>query len=323
MFDNCRTPGTISGLQAPASSLSCALPLDFRHPCSLLMVTPGHVKSDDEHRKEICEVGRWLHQLRYVASTDGNISVRLDDRRILATPTAVSKGMMQPDDLIVVDYEGKRLLGRRNVSSEIAMHLLIYKRRPNVNAVVHAHPPVATGYAAAGLPLNKALISEVVLSLGCIPIAQYGTPGTPELSEALAGLVPHYDAILMANHGVVTFSEDLLQAYFKMETVEHFARISLVTELLGRQVLLSQADVDKLMEARRRYGITSEFPRSEVCPVTDGVHEIRAGGAAAPGGGATHAHHQGCGCHTGDKIVLTREELEALIDEAVRSLKVK
>lgn len=280
------------------------------------MVTPGHVKTEDEHRKEICEVGRWIHQLHYVASTDGNISARLDDRHVLATPTAISKGMMQPDDLVVVDYQGKRLVGRRNVSSEIAMHLLIYKRRPDVNAVVHAHPPVATGYAAAGLPLNKALISEVVLSLGCVPIAQYGTPGTPELSDALAGLIPHYDAVLMANHGVVTYGEDLLRAYFKMETVEHFARISLVTELLGRQVLLTQADVEKLIEARRRYGITSEFLRSEACPVTDGVHETRAGSSA-------HQHHEGCSCAAGDKIVLTREELEALIDEAVRSLKVK
>lgn len=281
------------------------------------MVTPGQVKTDDEHRKEICEVGRWLHERSYVAATDGNISVRLDDRRVLATPTAMSKGMMQPDDLTIVDYEGKRVLGRRNVSSEIAMHVLIYKRRPDVHAVVHAHPPVATGYAAAGLPLNKALISEIVISLGCVPIAQYGTPGTPELSEALAELVPRYDAILMANHGVVTYGADLLNAYFKMETVEHFARISLVTELIGRQVLLSEMDVDKLMEARRRYGIATEFARSESCPVTDGVRELSPAHASAPG----HAHHAGCGCAQGDKIVLTREELEALIGETVRSLK--
>src|SRR5712692_6707659 len=119
------------------------------------------------------------------------------------------------------------------------MHLLIYRRRPDVNAVCHAHPPVATGYAAAGLPLNKALVSELVLSLGCIPVARYGTPGTPELSNALEPLVQHYDAILMANHGVVTYGPDLLTAFFRMETVEHFARVSLVTELLGKQVLLS------------------------------------------------------------------------------------
>ena len=117
------------------------------------------------------------------------------------------------------------------------------RRRPDVHAVCHAHPPVATGYAAAGLPLNKALVSEVVLALGCIPVARYGTPGTPELSEALEPLVQHYDAILMANHGVVTCGPDLLTAFFRMETVEHFARVSVVTELLGKQVLLSGGDV--------------------------------------------------------------------------------
>src|SRR5438034_10793323 len=165
----------------------------------------------------------------------------------------MSNGMMRPEDLVVTDMYGKKLEGRRNVSSEIAMHLLVYQRRPDVNGVVHAHPPTATGYAAAGLPLNKAIVSEVVLSLGCIPLARYGTPGTPELTEALMPLVGAFDAILMANHGVVTYGPDLLRAYFRMETVEHFAKISLVTELLGRQVLLSETDVDKLLAARQRY----------------------------------------------------------------------
>src|SRR5437868_12618821 len=149
------------------------------------------------------------------------------------------------------------------------MHLLIYAMRPDAQAVVHAHPACATAYAAAGLPLNKALISEVVLALGCIPLARYGTPGTPELTEALKGLVPHYDAILMANHGVVCSGGSLLEAYFKMETVEHFARISLVTEVLGQQNLLSEGDVQKLMEARRKYfGMDTTPPRVANCPST-------------------------------------------------------
>src|SRR5436305_3615007 len=178
-------------------------------------------KSENEHRLEICETGRWLHQKGFVAASDGNLSVRLPGNRVLCTPTFMSKGMMRPDDLVVTDLAGRKLEGRRDVTSEIAMHMLIYDRRPDVNAVVHAHPPTATGYAAAGLPLNKALISEVVLSLGCIPLARYGTPGTPELAEALMPLVGAFDAILMANHGVVTYGPDLLRAYFRMETVEH------------------------------------------------------------------------------------------------------
>jgi L-fuculose-phosphate aldolase len=261
-------------------------------------ISPGAVKSEDEHRRDICTVGRWLRERAYVAATDGNISVRLDAKRVLTSPTAVNKGMMAPDDLVIVDMQGKKLSGRRNASSEIAMHLLIYKRRPDVHAVCHAHPLVATGYAAAGLPLNKALVSEVVLALGCIPVARYGTPGTPELTEALEPLVSNYDAILMANHGVVAYGADLLSAFFRMETTEHFARVSLVTELLGKQVLLSGEDVAKLLDARTRYGVTTAAQVSTECPLTA---ESAAGADAGP-----------------DRITLTRAELEALIEEAVR-----
>ncbi len=209
--------------------------------------------TEGEYRQQMADLGRRLHQQGFVAATDGNLSVRLDARRVMTTPTNMSKGMCRPEDMIVVDMDGHKLSGERNASSELAMHLLIYSLRPDINGIVHAHPPTATGFAAAGLSLNKALISEVVLSLGSVPLARYGTPGTPELSDALRDLIPHFDAILMANHGVVTCGEDLLKAFFNMETVEHFARISLVTETLGKQVLLSRHDVEKLLEARNRY----------------------------------------------------------------------
>ena len=256
-------------------------------------IAPGAVKSEDEHRRDICTVGCWTHERGWVAATDGNISIRLDPRRILTSPTAISKGMMAPDDLVITDLEGCKLAGRRNPSSELAMHLLIYRRRPEVHAVVHAHPVVATAYAAAGIPLNKALVSEVVLSLGCIPVARYGTPGTPELTEALEPLVQHYDSILLANHGVVTCGADLLTAFYRMETTEHFARVSLVTEVLGKQVLLSSTDVEKLLAARARYGIQTAATLGAECPVT--AESV-----------------------TSDRITLTRQELEALIEEAVR-----
>jgi L-fuculose-phosphate aldolase len=209
--------------------------------------------SEGRYRREIVSLGRMLHERGYVAAMDGNLSVRLDKRRILSTPTAISKGMMRPSDMVIVDLEGRRLQGRRNVSSEIAMHLLIYRLRPDVQAVVHAHPPTATGFAAAGMALNKPLVCEVVIGLGSIPLAKYATPGTPELGQSLEPLIPQYDAILMSNHGVVTYGGDLQQAYMKMETVEHFAQIALVTHLLGHQQPLTDPELQKLIVARSKY----------------------------------------------------------------------
>jgi L-fuculose-phosphate aldolase len=217
--------------------------------------------SERQLRREIVLFGRMLHERGYVASTDGNLSVRLDSRRILATPTSMSKGMMRPSDLVIVDMDGRRLTGRRDVSTEIGMHLLIYKLRPDVQGIVHAHPTTATGYAAAGLPLNQPLVSEIVIGLGCIPLAEYGTPGTPECWQTLVPLIPQYDAILMSNHGVVTYGADLQSAYMKMETVEHFAKIALITHLLGHQQELGTQEIEKLIVARSKYqGAKSAAP---------------------------------------------------------------
>src|SRR6516162_8161758 len=211
------------------------------------------MKSLLQLRDEIVHFGRLLHQTGLVAATDGNLSVRLDDGNFLCTPTLMSKGMMAAGDLVVVDAAGHKIAGERNVSSELAMHLFIYRNRPDVGAVVHAHPPTATGFAAAGMPLDSALCSEIVITLGTVPLANYETPGTPELAEALAPLVGDHDAILMANHGVVTYGEDLLTAYMNMETVEHYAKIALVTHMLGKQQPLSDTHVSKLREIRQKY----------------------------------------------------------------------
>jgi L-fuculose-phosphate aldolase len=211
------------------------------------------MKTEQEHRDEIIRFGELLHRTGLVAATDGNLSVRLADGTFLCTPTAMSKGLMKPEDLVIVDAHGRKVSGKRNVSSEIAMHLFIYRNRPDVGAVVHAHPPTATGFAAAGMPLDSALCSEIVITLGTVPLANYETPGTPELAEALSPLVGDHDAILMANHGVVTYGEDLLTAYMNMETVEHYAKIALVTHMLGKQQPLSDTHVSKLREIRLKY----------------------------------------------------------------------
>src|SRR5438128_11568121 len=183
---------------------------------------------------------------------DGNLSVRLGENRILATPTAMCKGVMRPSDLVIVDMQGRRLGGKRDVSSEIAMHLLIYRLRPDIHGIVHAHPPTATGFAAACIALNQPLVCEVVIGLRSIPLAKYGTPGTPELTAALEPLIPQFDAILMSNHGVVTYADTLHHAYMKMETVEHFSQIALVTHLLGRQQPLGHEELGNRILARRK-----------------------------------------------------------------------
>jgi len=211
------------------------------------------MSTERQYRREIVSFGKMLHQGGYVAATDGNLSVRLNEEQILATPTAMSKGALHPSDMVIVDMDGRLVAGRHNVSSEIAMHLMIYKLRPDISAIVHAHPPTATGFAAAGMALNQPLVCEVVIGLGSIPLAKYGTPGTPELCESLEPLIPQYDAILMANHGVVAYAETLHHAYMKMETVEHFAKIALVTHVLGRQQPLGDEELRKLILARAKY----------------------------------------------------------------------
>lgn len=194
-----------------------------------------------------------LYQRGYIAACDGNLSVRLNKNQVLVTPTGMSKGGMRSADLVIVDMAGRKLKGRREVTSEIGMHLLIYRMRPDVNGIVHAHPRTATGFAAAGIALDQPLACEVVIGLGQIPLAPYGTPGTPELARTLEPLVPQYDAVLMANHGVVTYGVDLQSAYMKMETVEHFAQIALITHILGKQQLLDCAELEKLIAARTKY----------------------------------------------------------------------
>ncbi len=263
------------------------------------------MKSERQHREEIVRFGKLLHQHGFVAATDGNLSVRLDQETILTTPTGVSKGMMEPEDLVVVDVSGRKVIGRGQPTSEIPMHLLIYKLRPDVHGIVHAHPPTATGYAAAGLPLNQALVSEVVIGLGCVPLAKYGTPGTKELTDALKPLIPQYDAILMANHGVVSYGESLAGAYMKMETVEHFASIALVTHVLGRQQLLSEEEVSKLYEARERYQGGTCSPRPPGCPLTEQPGQPKGNPPAAGG----------------ERFLVTREELAAIVEDAVRHSK--
>jgi len=207
-------------------------------------------------REEICEIGRRIWQREYVAANDGNISVRLNDREILATPTGVSKGFLTPDMLVVIDREGNKLRGTMKPSTELKMHRAFYDARPDVRSVCHAHPVTATGFAVAGIPLDRCTLPEVVIGLGAVPLAKYGVPGTDELTQdIMENYVHDYDAFLLANHGIVTIGHTLMSAYYKMETTEHFAKISLVARQLGNENVFSPARAEELVEARKRYGV--------------------------------------------------------------------
>jgi L-fuculose-phosphate aldolase len=264
-------------------------------------------------RADIVEVGRRMYARGYTASNDGNISARLDDRRLLMTPKSVCKGFMTPEMLCITDLDGVKLAGERDPSSEMQMHLEVYRQRPDVRAVVHAHPPTATGFAVAGIPLDRAVLAEVVTTLGSVPIADYATPSTRELPEAVRKYVKAHDGMLLANHGALTLGADVFAAYYKMETIEHFANISLVARLLGGERLLSREEVFRLQGLRGSYGIASPAP---ICPDPGSTDPIDCQVVQAPSvpGKRLVADADG-------KIRLTYGELTSLIEDAVRNLK--
>jgi len=209
-------------------------------------------------RREIVEAGRRVYNRNFVASNDGNISARVDQRRVIITPSGVSKGFLEPNDLIVINYEGQVLEGRKKPSSELFMHLRIYRERPDVNGVVHAHPPKATGFAVAGIPLTQCVLPEVIVALGGIPLAEYGTPGTDEFYEPVLKYLKDYEAFLLENHGALTIGPDVMAAYYRMETLEHFAHIALTAIQLGNLNPLKETDVQKLLDLRKRFGIKTQ-----------------------------------------------------------------
>jgi L-fuculose-phosphate aldolase len=208
---------------------------------------------ENELRSQLSRFSKWIYRLGYVPGTAGNLSVRLDDKRILATPTGCSKYLLRPEDMVITDLDGHLLSGTRNVTSEIGMHLTIYRNRTDVEAVVHAHPPIATAFASCGLALDTPLCAELVMTLGAIPLAPYATTGTEELGASIEPLLPDHDAILLANHGAVTCGKDLQDAFMKMETIEHFAQVCLATREIGSPRPLDNEALQKLKQARTKY----------------------------------------------------------------------
>ena len=274
-------------------------------------------------RADIVEIGRRMYARGYTASNDGNISVRIAPDRLLMTPKSVCKGFMTPDMMCVTDLSGKKISGDRDPSSEALMHLEVYRQRPDVNAVVHAHPPIATGFAVAGIPLDRAVLAEVLTTLGSIPLAEYATPSTSELPDAVRKYIKAHDGMLLANHGALTVGADLYGAYYKMETIEHFAHISLVARMLGRENLISREEVVRLQGLRDTYGIKAPAP---IC--ADPVDDPTCQTVQAPAGAGQRlipdvitSGRPGVQPSDDTEIRLTYRELSALIEDAIRNLR--
>jgi len=266
----------------------------------------GIMMNEYEIKKEICEIGKRIYNRGMVAANDGNISVKLNDNEFLCTPTGVSKGFMTPEYICKVDAKGNVIQanGSFKPSSEIKMHMRVYKERPDVKAVVHAHPIYATSFAIAGIPLTQPIMPEAVIALGCVPIAEYGTPSTEEIPDAVSKYLQYYDAVLLANHGALAYSDSLLAAYHKMESLEFYAQLLYHAKALGGPKELSEDQVQRLYEIRRQFGMTGKHP-ADLCP------------NAKNGKSSCHSCSGSCGGHKGAAISGADADLVASITKKV------
>ena len=303
------------------------------------MMTVQGVKymSDFEAKKAILDIGRRMYDKGFVASNDGNISCKVGPNTIWTTPTGVSKGFMTQDMLVKMDLNGKVLMGRWKPSSEVKMHLRVYKENPDVQAVTHAHPLVATSFAIAGISLDAAVLTEAVLGLGSIPVAKYATPGTDEVPDSIAPFVNSHNGVLLANHGALTWGKDIYQAFYRLESIEYYATILMYTgNIIGRQNLLSCDQVNKLLDIRHKLGITAggippcsleetnmqdvvsaanvrQAERTGTEPVLKGVTSIvRPGENPAP---------SGCGCTGVTRQIMASEEQKPVEAETLGKAK--
>ena len=269
-------------------------------------------------KEERCEIGRRIDARGLVAANDGNISVRIKENEILCTPTGVLKGTMTPEMICKIDLDGNVLEASRGYkpSSEMKMHLRVYQKRADVNAVVHAHPPYATSFAVAGIALKQPVLTEGVVSIGCVPVAEYGTPSTSEIPDAIEKYLPYFDALLLEHHGALAYDTTLMKAYMKMESVEFYARTLYQVNIItgGHIREIPQDRLEALYELRRKMGLPDKHP-AELCQNK----------------GTANCHN--CGIHTGSSCCPTGQQSvsafgtpgpaagsEALSDEAIAAI---
>ncbi|MEM3342363.1 MAG: class II aldolase/adducin family protein [Thermoplasmata archaeon] len=222
--------------------------------------------SNYEIKKRLCFIGKTAYERGYIAGSEGNFSVLTYEKHLLITPSGLSKGFLEPDDIVETDMDGnlvrygsKSLRASLKPSSEIKMHLVAYKKRNDIAAAVHAHPPYATAFALAGIPLTPCILPEVVVTIGAVPLAKYATPSTEEVPKSIEGIIVRCDAVLLANHGVLTVGKTIDDAFIKLETVEHLAKVYFLSLLLGNVNYLTDEEVEKLRTARLKLGIVGPW----------------------------------------------------------------
>lgn len=212
--------------------------------------------ADAEVKRDILEAGRRLYQRGFVAANDGNLSGRVSDRHVWATPSGVSKGFLTEDMLVKLDLDGNIVEGTMKPSSEIKMHLTIYKEAQDILAVVHAHPPVAATFAAAGIPLDKALLQEAVVLLGIIPVAPYALPGSDALAKSVVPYLKDYNGLLLEHHGAVAWGCNIMQALHRLESIEYNATVMMYSKMMGIERPMTNTQINELLKLRPAWGVT-------------------------------------------------------------------
>ncbi len=253
-------------------------------------------KTESLYRNDIIDICKRIHTNGWIAANDGNISIRIGPNTVLCTPTGMSKGYLTTDQLIKVDMDGNKIDGDLEPSSEVKMHLDVYKSKENIGAVVHAHPPNSTGFAVAGIALDECIMPEIIISLGSIPLTRFGTPSTSEIPDNIRPYLKEHDVFLLENHGALSIGKDVYQAYYRMESLELFAKINLVARMLGNVNVIDEDNVRKMIGLRPNYGLeNTNYPG---CRIDDKF--IKSGDAESEQ-------------ISGDSIVITREKLIKLV----------
>jgi len=283
--------------------------------------------SEFKLREQICDIGRRLYAKGFAAANDGNITARLNDKELLCTPTMVSKGFLKPDDICKVDYEGKQLAGTRKRTSEVLLHLIVYKHRPDVQSVVHCHPPHATAFAVAHEPIPKCVLPEVEVFLGEVPIAKYATPGDQRLPNTILPYVKDCNTVLLANHGAVSWGPSVEVAYFNTEIIDAYCRILILAKTLGRVNYFTQSENSELMEFKKKLSLADPRIGKDACTLCgpslfregfDFVPEAYAFNPATEtglGDGEVDDHACGCEVKPAKKEITTTN-----IDDLVRTI---